>query len=95
MKATRRRHSAAFKAEVALAALRGDKSIAELTERYAVHPNQIHNWKKQLQDRAAEAFGPSDEKRYQRDVEIQKLYAKIGQLTIERDQLSKRLKNTT
>ena len=49
MKTTRRNHSSAFKAKVALAALRGDKTIAELASLYQVHPNQIHNWKFQLQ----------------------------------------------
>ena len=54
---TRRTHSAVFKANVALAAMGGDKTLAELAPRFEVHPNQITEWKRQLSDRAAEIFG--------------------------------------
>ena len=56
-KGTRRKHSADFKAKVALAAMAGDKTLAELAQQFEVHPNQITEWKRQLSERAAEVFG--------------------------------------
>ncbi|MEX3639520.1 transposase, partial [Paraburkholderia sp. BR14427] len=55
-KRSRRSHSPAFKAKIALAALKGDKTLAELAQQYDVHPNQITDWKKQLQERVSEVF---------------------------------------
>jgi len=85
-KRPRRNHAPAFKAKVALEALKGEQTIIELAERYQVHPNQITTWKKQLLDHAAEVFskgcttdqGPN----------IKDLHAKIGQLSMENDFLS-------
>lgn len=91
MKTHRRKHSPAFKAKVALAALKGDKTIAELASLYQVHPNQIHNWKKQLLNQAEQVFESGNEANGKADAEVQELYAKIGQLTMERDFLAKGL----
>ena len=73
METKRRNHSAAFKAKVALAAVKGDKTIAELSSLYQVHPNQIHNWKKQLLEQAGEVFESSDDKRRDHSAEVQDL----------------------
>ena len=86
MKTSRRKHSPAFKAKVALEALRGDKTIAEIASQYEIHPNQITQWKKQLSEEAAGIFAngssrkPQDEKAL-----IKKLYQEIGQLKVEKD----------
>ena len=91
MKSVRRKHTADFKAKVALAALKGDQTVADLAARFGVHPNQIHKWRKQLVDAAGTVFGsgPTDRDRGQEAV-ISELYEKIGQLTVERDFLSGR-----
>jgi transposase-like protein len=89
-KRTRRTHSAAFKAKVALAALAGDKTLAELAQRYEVHPNQITDWKRQLGERAAEVFGGGGASA-DPPVDLKILHAKIGQLTLENDFLESAL----
>ena len=85
----RRNHNAAFKAKVALAAVKGDKTIAELAEQFEVHPNQITDWKRQLQENAASVFGERREK--EKEPDIQGMQAKIGQLTLENDFLENAL----
>ena len=78
----RRNHSSAFKAQVALAAMKGDRTLAELAQQYDIHPNQITDWKTQLLERAAQVFdGPKSEA----GPDLKELHAKIGQLTLEND----------
>ena len=86
-KRTRRTHSAVFKAQVALAAMGGDKTLAELAQRFDVHPNQITEWKRQLSERAADLFGGGTASA-EPPIDLKALYAKIGQLTLENDFLA-------
>ena len=91
MRRKRRNHAPAFKAKVALAALAEEGTLAELAERFDVHPNQVKQWKQQLSDQAAEVFGAGDEVRRQNETDVERLHAKIGQLAVENDFLSKAL----
>ena len=77
----RRNHSARFKAEVALAAVKGDRTIAELAQQYDIHPNQITDWKCQLLDRAAQVFG--DRSSPSQEPDLTALHAKVGRLALE------------
>ena len=85
----RRTHSATFKAQVAVAALRGDKTIAEIAEKFEVHPNQVTVWKAQLLERSSEAFGEKADGTPAPNIE--KMEAKIGRLTLENDFLESAL----
>ena len=79
---TRRTHNPAFKAQVALAALREDRTLAQLCEQFELHPNQITEWKRQLLERAAEVFGTDAGVE---PVNLAPLHAKIGQLALENE----------
>lgn len=79
----RRNHSPAFKAKVALAAIRGDKTLAELAQQFDVHPNQITQWRSQLLENAAGAFGATESAAP--PVDVKALHAKIGELMLEND----------
>ncbi len=91
MKGKRRNHSAQFKAKVALAALKGDKTLAELAKVYQVHPTQVTQWKKELLNALPEIFSlrRHQDQREQQAL-VDQLYQQIGQLTMELDWLKKK-----
>ena len=89
MKRKRRNHLPAFKAKVALAALKGDKTLAELADQFDVHPNQINDWRRQLLENADAIFGSQQDKQKMDEAQLKDLHAKIGQLTLGNDFLAK------
>ncbi len=89
----RKQYSAQFKAKVALEAIRGEKTVAELASQYEVHPTMINNWKRQLQEAASEIFDRSNQSKAveeNQQAQVDELYRQIGQLKVERDFLAQR-----
>ena len=91
IKRKRRTHSPEFKSKVALAAIKGDLTMAEMVKKYDVHANQITEWKKQLLSGAPDVFGKGARKAEDAEEAVQALPAKIGQLTMENDFLEQGL----
>jgi transposase len=85
---SRRNHTPAFKAKVALAALRGEKTLSELAQQFDVHPNQITQWKQVLLEKMPVVFGSELRGEAKPAVDVKALHAKIGELTLENDFLS-------
>ncbi len=88
MKRTKRKFSASFKAKVAIEALKENETLAELAKKYEVHPNMISKWKQEFVERSAEIFETKAPEK-ESEEQIEKLYAKIGQLEVEREWLKK------
>ncbi len=91
MKKTRRKFSSAFKAKVAIEALKERETLAELSKRFEVHPNVIRKWKQEFIEHSAEVF-EKKKKDTEPEMDVDKLYSKIGKLEIENDFLKKNLR---
>ena len=92
MSRKRKQYSSDFKAKVALAAIKGDQTTSELAARFQVHPTMVSTWKRELLERAAELFGSKAGKNSKsHQDEVDNLYRQIGQLSVERDFLARKL----
>ena len=87
----RKKHSPQFKAKVALAAIQNDETIAQIANRFGVHPNMVSAWKRQMLEGAADVFGKNKKARKHAQDETDELYRQIGQLKVENDFLSRKL----
>lgn len=94
MRRKRRNHSSTFKAKVALAAIKGDRTLAELASQFDVHTNQIQDWKKQLLESADDVFEKDGPHKSDEEARLKELHAKIGEKALEIDFLSKALGRT-
>ncbi len=90
MSKKRKQHSSEFKAKVALAAIRGDETVPQLAARHGLHPTQINTWKKQLTEQAADLFSRGNSSKKENG-DVDNLHRVIGQLTVERDFLVRKL----
>lgn len=91
MRRKRRNHSSVFKAKVAVAAIKGEKTLAQLSEQFDIHANQIQEWRRRLLDNVEALFGRGAQRKEETEGAIKDLHAKIGQLTMERDFLEQGL----
>ena len=91
MSIKRKRYGAAFKAKVALAALKNEETMAELSKRFSVHPTMISNWKKSLLESASDIFEKGKKSQKEPEANVDDLYREIGKLKVERDFLSRKL----
>jgi len=92
LKQSRRKHSPSFKAKVAVEALKGEETIAELANRFEVHPSQIRKWKQALTEGAGGIFGSEEARKKKEDANlVARLYQEIGQLKVEKDFLDRAL----
>jgi transposase-like protein len=92
MKKSRRKFTSEFKSKVAIEALKERYSLSELAERFELHPNQISQWKQEFLEKSKDVFDKKSSKPKEEQVDLDKLYAKIGKLEVERDYLKKNLK---
>jgi transposase-like protein len=92
MKQKRRKFTAAFKAQVAVEALKERESLAELSRRFEIHPNIIGKWKQEFLENSPSVFDKKSESGTEQQVDVDKLYSKIGQLEVENDFLKKNLR---
>jgi len=91
MRKKRRNFSSEFKSKVAIEALKERYSLSELAERFELHPNQISQWKQEFLEKSSSVFDKKKDKSAEKEVDLDKLYAKIGKLEVERDFLKKSL----
>ena len=91
MGSKRKQYNPAFKAKVALAAIRNEETISELASRFGVHPTMINTWRRALLDGATEVFDKGQKSRKETEKQVDELYRQIGQLKVERDFLAKGL----